>query len=397
MKRIVITLVLALFLASCNEFDRDYSKVDGEFARALSFTIVETEMAPGDTITLRTHFAGKAVNPATIKWGVSWQIVQDLYGEEAVLDSQSLDKWIVSPLAEVMSDDSMQIFEMKILIPDSVVRNSPAIPENWSSTLAQLGLDINPEEWGFPANKQEFLGIIEGLAALPVKDQEKEINQLLATGQGEAVSVYAGQLDGLLQLLSVKFRIYCDYTASDGFIANTTNIVRYHSKLQGIPNIWANKRPIQTGAKLYEVSGKPLKFDPSVDKFDVVFPLVNRTLSLDYNSGKSYFLEVTVDGRDQFITALEALGNQSLTYESFDSYWFSSKTGFESMGFVQLDDKTDRLAGKARLLFKVQFAEKGIVKGKPLTYQLETSDFLSGNGGRPRGKDCQEYTFIINE
>ncbi len=384
----IIALIGALALTSCNEFDRYYDKIDGEFARAVSFYYETPEMAPGDTVTLRSFFTGKSVNAANVKWGVSWQFLQNVYGENKTLDSQSLDKWIVEPMHLVSAtSDSLQQFEMKFVIPDSIMRKSPGIPENWMDEFEKYGqsLNISSEEFAIPQDKQGLLNMFDSISLLP------------PSIKAEVPYDLGKQLDGVCQFLSVGFKIYCDYQADGGFSGELLHTVRYHSKFKGIPGVYTNNRPVQTGAKLYVVSGDVSFFDPETTPFITSTVVDKNAFSVTYADNQSYFLEVTLDGRDSVLSTESIFtGKIGSGREEYTSYWMYETFAFQTMGLRQQEDNSDEKAGKTRMIFKMEFGESGeIVRGKPMKYYLESSDRKLGTSYRPEGKDLQMYMITV--
>ncbi len=223
MKKILQLLVITLLLAftSCAEFERNITHVDGEFPLSLGFEFIEPDFGAGDTVTMRSYWSGTPkVDPTTLKWDVSWKLSYDSYGQELLLEREPLQPYIVGNIMEVPSSTETQIFDIKIVIPEDIIINSPGIPDNWSGLLLMNGID--PSEIPIPTTKKASLAMLDSLATL--SPEEKAM-----------ISLEEGLFyNGVSQIHTALFRIFCNNRVAGGFNTEVDYSVRYHKALEGI-------------------------------------------------------------------------------------------------------------------------------------------------------------------
>jgi len=377
----VLTAVIQLFFG-CQEWERNYENINDEFARSLSMQFLEPDIATGDTVTIRTVWSGQRVTPSDLKWDVSWQVFTDLYGKEIVLDRESLEPYIVTAAHEVSRNEVTQVFEMEIAIPDSVIYKSSGIPDTWTDMLIPYGIDINPEVFGISRNKDSLLMQLDSLSEL----SDETLAQIpLAMGY---------QLNGLCQFLAANFKVYCDYSASGGFKGSINHRVRYHSKLEAIPGVFVNHRPVQTAWRIYEVEGDPTTFYSSSDNALDTFEIVNDSVEFVYDENRSYFLECDLDRRDSTITTGQAFTTQESSFEQFSGYWFYDDSAYVSIGMAEQEDGTYQKAGNPQIVYKL-FMGDDPVKNRPLHFWFENFDFKLASGIRPNGRDLREFDITL--
>lgn len=386
MKKLLLLAAIILLVGCSEEFERAYDKIDGEFPRALSMIFVETDFGPGDTVTLRSVWAGKPITASDVVWEVSWKLSGNGYGNELVRERQSLEPYIVEPMTEVTPDSAKtQIFEMKVVISEDVIRESPAIPDNWTENLKRYGITFNPEDFDnieIPQSKDSILTMLEILAEL-----EDDVKENFPVEQG----LY---IEALCQLMTIKVRFFCDYSAAGGFQGYFDHSVRYQSQMLPMPGIYINNRPIIQDGMVYVVPGDHQKFYPNDHGATDSIPVVSDSVAFVYDDKNTYFLVQYMDQRDS-TKLIYDLESDSTTYEDFSDHWFYDENAYESMGLIGQVDKQFRDAGNPFMVYRMNFDEKP-KRETPMTYWLEMSDARFGIQNRPIGRDVKEVTITLN-
>ncbi len=405
--RLFSVVSLLIVLTGCEEFPRLIDKVDGEFPLALSVEFVDPDIAPGDTALLRVKWGGVKLTPADLVWEVSWEYSVDSYGNESVYNRQSLAPFIVGSVVEVGSTEETQVFELSIAIPEDIILNSPGVPDDFSGLLSgiNLGDNIEIDTFSIPTNKVDIGAFLDSLS---VVDENKKSG---------LPKKYGHLLNGLCQVMTAQFRIYCDYTKAGGFNGEFNHSVRYHSNLEAIPGVYVNNPPKFTGGRLYEVadSGLGQFYPPDTSNADSlplpylnVYEIDNDSLTFKYNENHGYFLVKDISARDTTISLNQAFNiqddddtavdttKQMISYEQFTSKWYYDVNAHKSVGMVKQSDAEDQKTGNARMIYKLNFGKsEEIVKDTPLLCRGKVMDYRYGVNFYPEARDLQELWITI--
>ncbi len=378
----IATALISFALIGCNEFARDIVRLDGEFPLALSVQFVEPDFAPGDTVTIRTCWGGEVIDPSKLIWDVAWKFTEDPYDNSVAIGRESLNPYIVEDIKIVDSTASTQIFEMKIEIPKNIIRESPYLEDDWSGVFDEFGIDFNPAQYPISTNKDDLLDMLDSLVGV-----SENIKALISLVDGY-------RINGLCQLMTVKFRIYCDNRASGGFEGYFDHSVRYNSKLAAIPGVFVNKRPEIKGSRIHVVHGDHKTYDISSGSADTVIEINNNAFEFEFDNSKSYFLENDISERDTTITIQEAFTTQHRSFEEFYSKWFYDSDAYDAVGMIQQADKTDRDKGISRMVHRMNFGDNPETD-KPMVFHLVSNDGRFGVSHRPDASDLQEFTITL--
>jgi len=292
MKKTVSITAMAVAVAAlfgCEQFSTSYQRIDDSEFRMLKYIWEPTDAAPGDTITLTAVFAGKRKDDLRndLDWLVSFNVIRDLFGNTTVVDSDPFNaKWEWRP---VVFSPNTQAIEFKIQVPDSIVRKSASIPEDWADALpAQLK---NALPAGFASmTKTQIVDTIEFYADTQnIKNIRPEI---------------AGALIPILQYFTVPMRVFTKMR-EPGRLPHTivsTQYIRYNNRFKkiGVP---VNNIPIVDKVVVYKVKGDVSSID---DKSGVTIAdsttFIGNDTVITVEKGYSYFLDAISNNIDTSVT-----------------------------------------------------------------------------------------------
>jgi hypothetical protein len=291
MKRIlsiaVMTTVAALAMTGCEQFSTTYERIDGSEFRMLKYIWEPADAAPGDTITLTAVFAGKQADlEGDLQWWVSYNVIQDFYGNTTVVDSARLE-----PLANsrrVEFSQKTQAVEFKIPVPADIVRKSASIPEKWADAL--------------PA---ALRGTLPPALASLTKTRIIDMLESLSGNVGAINAEDAKTLVPILQYFTVPMRVSAKIH-EHGRLPHTitsTQYIRYNNRFReaGVP---VNSAPAVDKVVVYKVRGNDIFSidDKSGKALDSIFLDNGGNSIIEVEKGYSYFLDAHSGNIDTTVT-----------------------------------------------------------------------------------------------
>jgi hypothetical protein len=313
-------IIVALLFTGCTDFTRNVGQVDDDMVRTISFSYENAELKPGDTATLYATFAGDSINISSIVWSVSWDVFTNPFGENIAYNEQPLS-YKIEEVDSSITTANTQVVKISFLIPDSIVRTSSTIPDEWKSIIFLYGVEpdsISPEYYGaiaaLPNDKNEMIDLIEAMAENPslLPDEVKEL------------------IEPICQLFTVNFNIYAKGITDYDFKKSGSS-VRYQSAFDGYAPVYLDTKPQMDTIMLYHLEGEwedhnEIQFHKAIDSF----PIYNSkdTIDIPFNDGESYSIEF-VQKLDTTLTINEALKkNGSTSLEKYD--WRSFRKGSDT-------------------------------------------------------------------
>ncbi len=388
----LLTAALLFCFMGCTEFERDYDKIDGEFLRVLTTQFVEPDLAPGDTARFRIYTSGKKISSADIspdKWDVSWEYYMPESAEfvSAVEGKpEPLISYFVGGVTEIpLGDNSVQCFEFSFEIPDSIVYNSPAIPDEWTDML-KWGISLDEDVSDIPTSKVGLLKYIENLISDP-------------DSQAEYSAAEGASLNSVLQQIAIRFHLYINLEGVGGFKQKIYHSVRYNSKLDAIPGVYSNRNPIIQSVKVYDLSADVSNFDPVNDKalIKAEYEMVNDTIKMPLNPTDVSSRYIVFEAlRDSSMTVIQGVTSKVAGFESLNSYYFSDRDGLNGITIDKANDGdnlmlNDHENGAQRAVFEMTFID--LTTDRDYFVDFELSDFNFGAGEHPTGRDFRQIIF----
>ena len=297
-------LLPGLLLFACTEFSTQFERIEDDRVRMLDFMYEPPEAAPGDTVTLRAVFAGKTVDVDDISWRVSWKVVKNIMGTDTSFEEHSLES--LSMLQSDFSDHTSCI-EVRFVIPDDCLLQSPMLPDDWVSLLPDELRDSVPEQFA-SMSKSEMVQLVDSLATVATT---LDAGELVAVGV--LVPDLVAQLPLVTQLCTVPVRLFADVAGahriqSDYTVGYTTKFARWPGA-----NVFANTNPRINSAGVYKVEGNGLvRFDRESDKSEFIqlYPPGEDTVRIPVDKGYSYFVAVVTGRRDTVYTIGDIMNGQ---------------------------------------------------------------------------------------
>jgi hypothetical protein len=160
MKKVILINLLALFAIQCGQFPNRFERIESDAQRFISFSFRDhAEGAPGDTIYLRSFFAGEKTT--AVEWQVSYDCIMSQYGDETVINIRDL------PLIDV-TDRLPDSIDISFIIPDSVFFTTAAItPQMLDMVRKQLPASMND------MSQREMAAFLHDLGAIDFNDGER--------------------------------------------------------------------------------------------------------------------------------------------------------------------------------------------------------------------------------
>ncbi len=233
---------IALFI-SCSSWPTSFERIDHDNIRTLDFVYknhVDTtlcEAMPGDTILLYAYFSGEPIT--SIRWQVSFNVFQNIYGQDTALDIQDLVFDTLTPYSQGFSDATQRV-GLKFQVPATIMYTSQAVKEE---LFTALGL-----------NKILVLGLLDTLSKVDpaLWSTIPELQPYLP--------VIQENLPALLQVLSVPVRIFA--TVNGLYNITSDFIVRYNRHVKDLPGVVVNHNPKINYIGLYKLKdAEPVNFD----------------------------------------------------------------------------------------------------------------------------------------
>jgi len=333
----ILTLITGsmLVMSGCGSFPTSYNKIESNRVRVLDFIFEPAEAAPGDTVTMTTIFAGKPLDLDDIEWSVHYKVLTNNYSVERRLDSVPLD---IINIAEADFSDRSQAWDVTFIVPNWVLADNPAIPEDLLSLLPnEEVINAIPDEIKPYLKKSAALPLLESLAAKAptwkIALANGKNDSLLANDSLFAFYMTSGIGDFLpviTQLFSIKSYIMTDITTSH--MVESEYIIRYNTKLEGLPGskVFSNNNPRIDSIGLYIVKEPNLvTYNPEEKRYPAEFLRLDRPEGdttkpiIEVDRSNSYFLIAYTDNPDTVMT-LDAIFNPKVEpgTEDYIHVWY---------------------------------------------------------------------------
>ncbi|MBN1759115.1 MAG: hypothetical protein JW863_12395 [Chitinispirillaceae bacterium] len=304
---LLIAATIALIGSGCAEFPTSYSRIEPDKPRLLDFIYEPAEAAPGDTVLLKAVFAGRDVSPEDLTWEVSWNIRVNEYGVNTAPDTVPLE---ITPVAYTFSDRTSCI-AFTFVIPDHIIENSSAVPDNWTAAIPEYYREAISEEYR-SFSKKEFLQMIDLISAsasIAPESIDEEFRQFLPL---------------LLQCFTAPMQIYCRVDGGHEIVSSYS--VRYNSRFASVPQLTipVNHNPMIDSLCIYAVEKKPLMFfNPATCNYPFTrMPVSGDTVQLKVDEEKSYFIGTFTGNVDTSLSIDATLGNGSPLPEQHLTQWY---------------------------------------------------------------------------
>ena len=326
-KKRLAALLTAVLLFGCIQFPTQYERIESDRVRLLDFIYDPPEAAPGDTVTVRAVFAGRALSPEDLSWKVSWKVVKNIYGTDTSFDEQELP----ATIEQGTFSEKTGCVNVRFVIPDNCIAESPMVPQEWTSLLpGELKGEIPGEIASL--SKTEVLSMVDSLARF--------VEQADEAGLAAAEALMPEQvarLSMMVQLLTVPVRLFADIRKDHRIQSDYT--VSYSSKFASWPatGVYANTNPRIDSVGVYKVEGANLmRFNPEGANTEFIpLSITGRdTARIPVDKGYSYFLRVFTGRRDTVYTLGDMMqGNSPSRIEEHSAEWL----------FQMEDDETEDL------------------------------------------------------
>ena len=312
----LLTFLLIVITLSCTNFSSQFERIENNRIRLIDFIYEPPEAAPGDTVLLKALFAGKEVSAEDISWKFSTKVDMNTYGVDTAWDEKPLDYTIVP----YSFSDSTSCIVLRFVVPPDCISESPMITDNWQSNLPKEILENIPETWS-SLSKKELLTMLDSLSTVIMQGDSSEKAAYAVLVQSLLPD---GSLPLLMQLLTVKMRIYADVKNSHRIRSDYT--VNYNSRFSSLPGIphFDNHNPVIDSIGLYCVKGSSvLKLDRDNDSttYTTLWKPGDSTVVINTKKGHTYFLEAFVSNRDSVITLTALEQNGSTMLEEVTADW----------------------------------------------------------------------------
>ena len=409
MKRILsgIVCIAGIFLFDCSSlFPTSYARVDEDRIRILDYIYEPAEAAPGGIVTVSTIFAGdwNSLFPHDINWTVSFNVVSNNYGVDTALDIKPL--MMSGGSYHHFSNNTLRI-EWSFRIPDSVVFESAAIPEDWISLLP---VEYQSE---IPASikslsRNELISFTHDLA-----QRAKTWGKILTDNPGAEDSLlladpiyslykneYSRYIPALLQLLTIRIRLFSDIRGVQK--VRSTYSVRYNSCFAGIPGsrVYVNKNPVIDSIGIYKVKKENLQyFDPKEGSYEYefirlfsegdsseIYGVTDSIQPVEIDKKCSYFVAGFAGEPDSSITIQSAMQNGPATVEGLSTQWYFQLDSTETADVSPNDFMNITSMGN----FIEQLHPPEDEKVQTFILWLEVSDYLMNEINRPQGSTLKE-------
>ncbi len=414
MKRILsgILCVAGIFIFSCSPlFPTNYERIDAERVRILDFIYEPAESSPLPTtppypyavVRVATIFAGAGymLNSQDINWKISYNVLSNNNGVDTALDIQDL--WMFKPSEHYFSKKARR-YVWTIWIPDSVIFKSASIPEDWISLVpedCQSGLP----EYIKALTKTDLISFVHNLAERAIiwgqmltNNPSSEDSLLQAdTLYSLYKNNYSRYLPALLQLLTIKIRLFADILGVQK--VRSTYSIRYNSCFKDLPGtpIYVNNNPVIDSIGIYKVNKKDLEFfDPDDGKYEYEFirlfgtgtPYPDSIQTVEVDKKCSYFVAGFAGEADSSQTLQSALTNGPPTVEQFSTQWYFQLDEDEIADVSPYDYMN--ITSTESFIELLHLPEDERVK--TFTLWLEVSDYLLNEINRPQGSTLEEVS-----
>lgn len=409
MKKILLNALCfaGIFFLDCSSlFPTNYERVDAERVRVLDYIYVPTEAAPGEVVTVFTILAGASTSiltAAEINWTVSYNVVSNSNGVDTALDIKPLK---LQDYSEKHFSFNTRCFYYTFRIPDSIVLNSKAIPEDWIS-LVPSEVQSEIPQFISSLSKAELISLIHTMAM-----KAKKWSKILTTNPSLEDSLlkadtlyslyknrYSRYIPALLQVLTIKIRLFSNIMGVQ--TVRSTYSVRYNNYFKDIPGsrVYVNNNPVIDSIGIYKVKKEDLLFfDPQENKYEFEFIRLFRWLNVNVNIDTIPIQIIEIDKKcSYFVAGFAGKADSSLTIQSALRNGPATTEGFRTQWYFQLDPK--EIEGVSPYSFmniknRGNFIDKLYPplddKIQAFTLWLEVSDSLLDEINRPQGSIVQE-------
>ncbi len=330
-----IGIACIALLAGCAQSPTMYDRVDADMIRVLDFMYDPPEAKPGDSVTVTAVFAGREFDIDAIAWSVSYVVLANNYGGNASVDKRNLE-YVATPYD---FSPSTQAMKLRFKIPETVIAESPMIPENLEEIFPSEDRPELPEGFAFPT-KSEILAILDSVAkksdgwkAVLAANPDAEDSLRAHDPAYGSYELAAPLLPVLLQFMSAPIRIYADIEGTPRIQSDFT--VRYNNAFAGLPaaDVRANNNPVIDSIVIYEVNKAGLVwFDPATSAHDYSATLVyvggdSRFGDIDaavtVKKNRSYFIGGYASPPDSLHTIESAMKDMaSPPAETYVAQWY---------------------------------------------------------------------------
>ncbi len=225
MKNVLLILfVLTAVFVRCSSWPTNFERVDHDNSRTLDFVYKNyadstiCEAMPGDTVCLYAYFSGEEIND--IKWEISFNVFENMYGEDTALDIKPFEYTIIPPDTNGFTN-ATYCYGFQFVIPSNIMYTSKAIKDEY---ISATGL-----------SKDLLLGFMDALTAIDTS-QWSTIPEYQ-----EFYPVIQKQAPFLMQVLSAPIRIFA--TINGLYKLESDFIIRYNRKFQHFNNVYVNHNP----------------------------------------------------------------------------------------------------------------------------------------------------------
>ena len=306
---LLVPAIIALLGAGCADFPTSYDRIEPDKPRLLDFIYEPAEAAPGDTVLLKAVFAGRKVTAEDLIWEASYNVSINEYGEQTQSDTVALE---LTPVDCSFSDQTSCI-ALRFVIPENIIENSDAVPDNWTKRIPDYYRDAIPATYG-SLSKHDILQQLDQAATA-----------LSATPEA-ADEDFLSSLPLLLQYFTAPMQLFC--TIRGGHPIQSTYSVRYNARFASLPQsgstIPVNRNPVVDSIRIYTVEENPLSsFNPATCTSPFTFTTITGdTATIRVKRDCTYFFGVFTGNIDSTISIDAALGNGTPLPEQHLLQWY---------------------------------------------------------------------------
>jgi len=407
-----LACVMICCVYQCGQlFPTTFDRVDADRVRVLDYIYDPPEAAPGDTVTVKAIFAGAgdSLQPADVAWSASFKMLSNLNGVDTALDIRPLE--LLSYEQSYFSTNTSCLV-LRFKVPDSVLFQSPMIPEDWTKSIPNQTMTGIPD---FIRNigKNTFLTLIDSISAkarlwgglfLECLTQQDTLLLLQTLSSDQNYMMYQDTLKyympAILQLLTVKIRLFADI--KDAYRVRSDYFVRYNNRFKNIPGskAYINNNPHIDSVGIYSVKKEGLiEFNPAQTSYEYRFQrlygeedsLITDTIPdslrvITIDKGYSYFVAGFTRTPDLSMTIDSAIFNGSPVNEILFSQYFFQLSEEETQGVSAYDFMNIVNAGNLSAPLYPSL-DKNI---KTATLWLQVYDYLLNEINRPKASALKE-------
>ncbi len=393
---LVVGVSLLMPFGCSDTFSSRKDRIEASDVRPISMSVSSSngtaEVAPGDTVTATSWFAGKPID--SLQWMASFSYFINSFGAEAAIDTDFLStskSTSVVPGSEIFVYDSisgMTKASISFVIPDTIVRVAmrremptlEGLPAGEKAKLPSFLLTKTPDEvidFMLFASDTLFSADMDSLYSLylldlldtskhsikwsdlPVDSQvlTRRISAFLDSSvsiptPGVAVALISTVMEPLVASISRAFAAQVEVlqSGSDRFSGKYVFTVRYTSKLKNDRFAQPNRNPVITHIDIYrEKTGKTFDVSKS-STYDTVFHMYGKwgsgktdtvivpdTVFVDLS--RNYFIVATANKSD-VDSGFSTNGGKGLEYYDYSWWYQNNVTSSQPEDSLLLIDQT---------------------------------------------------------